>query len=169
MRYSIIIIAIILVTLSTGCAKHNTPTAAKVENKEKKAENPTPGTATTTNDALVGIWKLDKIEIPNMAEKMSAFGNQANKDAMTQTLTQYQTSLQGLTVTFNKDGTYQSQYASQSDVGTWTLIDQKQIKAVSKVSSNVLVYQLIAQDATSIKVQFSTDATTTLWMTFLKK
>jgi hypothetical protein len=168
MRYSFIVIAILFVAFSEGCAKHNAPTAAKVEKTETK-EAPPSGQATTTTDALVGIWKLDKIEIPDMAEKMSAFGNQASKDAMTQTLALYQNSLQGLTVTFNKDGTYQSVYASQSDIGTWTLSAKKEIRAISKVTSNILVYELVAQDATSIKVKFDTSDGNSLWMTFLKK
>lgn len=166
MRCSIIILAIILVAFSTGCTKHNTPTAVKVENNEKA---PAAGLATTTEEALVGSWKLDKIEIPNVAEKMSAFGNQANKDAMNKNLALYQTSLQGLAVTFNKDGTYQSQYSGQSDVGTWTLSAKKEIRTTSKVTNNVLVYELVAQDATSIKVQLNTNDGNILWMTFLKK
>lgn len=164
MKYNFIIIAILFLGFSESCAKHNAPTAAKTGNN-----TPASGQTITTPDALVGVWKLDKIEIPNMAEKMAAFGDQASKDALTKLLALYQSSLQGLTVTFNKDGSYQSQYTGQSDIGTWTLKDQKEIRAVSKVTNNVLAYELISQDATSIKVQFSTSDGNSLWMTFLKK
>ena len=104
-----------------------------------------------------------------MAERMSSFGGQADKDKLLKTLELYQTTLKGMTVTFNKDQTYQSAYPGASDVGTWTLKNQRDITVTSKLSSTVLVYQLVSIDASSIKVQFQVGGGDELWMTFLRK
>jgi uncharacterized ferredoxin-like protein len=164
MKNLISIAALIMVMLANSCASQHASTSGKIKN-----ESAPQAEATTSNDALIATWKMDKIEIANMAAKMSSFSSQADKDKLTQTLELYQSAMAGLSVTFKADNTYQSQYGNQSDVGTWELKDKKQIRTTSKVTEKMVVYDLLSIDAASIKVKYDTPDGVTLWMTFLKK
>jgi hypothetical protein len=155
---SVLIFMLASLLVSAGCSKHMSPNAAHA-GKE---------TAKTLTDSLTGVWHLDKADIPGMADKMSAFGSQSEKDDMAGKLTQYQTALKGMTVTFNSDSTYQTSYSGQGDVGTWSVDKYRMINTVSKINNNPSSYQVESISGTSLTVEFKmTDLT--LLMTFMKK
>ena len=164
MRYLFPAVIILVIALfSAGCSKHMSASASKPENKISNAAH-----QPSSSDSLVTTWKLDKIEIPDMAAKMAAFGNQADKDVLTQTLDAYRTNLKGLTVTFNKDNTYQSMYSGQSDIGTWSVNAKNEIITISKVTNNTQTYLIVAMAAGSLNVQLNVNGTNLL-LYFLKK
>jgi hypothetical protein len=164
MRYCSIVLPILLiVVLGGGCSKHISPATSNT-----KADKIISASSVTIRDSLVGGWKLDKIETPNLAEKMASFGSQAEKDALNKTVDDYRNALKGLTVTFNKDSTFQSSYGGQSDVGTWVVNAKREIVTVSKVTDNTQIYTLLAMTGGSIKVKLPAGENI-LWLTFLRK
>lgn len=152
-----------IVVFSSGCSRHLSPTAntTKQESNENKK-------ATSAGNSLVGIWQLDKVEAPDLMGKLATYGSQPDVDRITKTLEQFKTSLKGLTVTFNEDGSYQSTYNGQSDVGKWSINETKEIRAVSKVTSNVELYQIVSQTDTSIQAQIN-EENVNLLLTFIRK
>jgi hypothetical protein len=162
-----------------GCTKHSTPTATpvKAETAVAKKEEAAPVSAPVVSapapaptpevGLLIGQWKLQKIEIPDMAQKMSAFGDQASKEAMTQLLDRYTSVLQDLSVSFNADSTYQSSYKAGNDIGTWVLM-KNEIRTISKITSRALVYQIISMDDKTIKVNLDAGDNVIMLMTFNK-
>ena len=156
-------LVIVTIVFSTGCSRH-----LSAINNGVKSNNNEGKKASSSGYSLIGTWHLDKVEAPDLVGKLASFGSQQDVDHISKTLAQSQNSLKGLTVTFNEDGTYQSVYSGQSDVGKWSVNETKEIRAVSKVTSNVELYQIISQTDTSIQAQI-TQEDVNLLLTFTKK
>ena len=119
-------------------------------------------TAAVSAESVAAGWKLDKVEIPSQAA-----GTQATNDAITQKETSLQNSLKGMTLDFNKDGTFQSQVNGRSDMGTWK-ISGNNIEALSKTSGNVTLFQIQSMNDNTMIVSCQSEKTI-LRMTFVKK
>lgn len=143
-----------------ACSKHVLPATTAIVAAPTAAKIP-------IEVNLPGVWKLNKIEIPQMAEKMATFGNAEDKDKMNKTLNQYEDGLKGLTVTFNKDHSYTSVYNGQSDFGTWKLNEKNEVYAISKITDNTTIFEISNLTANTLQVKY-TPADVTLLLTLIK-
>ena len=161
---STLIICFVMGTIvfSSGCSKHLSPSAQTAKSTNSESAR------TPEGKSLIGTWVLDKIEAPDLTSKLASFGSQADVDRISKTLDKYKDALKGLTVTFSEDGTYQSAYNGQSDLGKWSVNETNEIRAVSKVSNSVELYQIVSQTETSIKAQIN-QQDVNLLLTFIKK
>jgi hypothetical protein len=149
----------LFILFTIGCSRHAAPTATKSSKPEAPSGNMT--------GLLTGVWRLDKIEAPDMMDKMSSFGSQAERDAMLQGISKYQDAMKGLKVTFSKDSTYESAYNGQSDIGTWR-VKRQEIETVSKLSGTVNVFQIVSANNTTLIVKYN-PGDAMLLMTFIKQ
>ena len=167
--FSFLMFLLPLIFSMAGCAKHAAPTAAKVEKETSSTvARETPAAISKLEDSLTAAWRLDRIEMPDMLDKATSFGSQAERDNMNQKISKYQEQMKGLTVTFTADKKFTSSYNNQSDVGTWRLTKQNDIETMSNTTNSITAFQFISLTGNTLVVKYN-PGDALLLMTFIKK
>jgi hypothetical protein len=142
---------VIILFMAAGCTKHY---AGNVTATGTAASSSVTSAPALTN-YLIGSWVVSKIEIPEMAAKMSSFTNEADRMQMNSKMDIYRNALAGLSTTLNKDGTFESSVGGKTDKGTWVAKTKDQIEVTSQVNGMVYQYQVVHVNSTELAVKYN--------------
>jgi hypothetical protein len=119
-------------------------------------------------DSLIGSWKLSKVESPTVTEKMTTYASQVERDDLSEKLKNAQAAFAGLYCTFNKDMSYTSLYAGQTDLGTWRVTKRGEIETMSRINSDATSFKIVSLDSRTLRVSVESSGVV-LVLTLLKQ
>ena len=105
----------------------------------------------TLRDSMIGTWVLSGAEAINPSAKHSG---QAGKKEIADRISKFQEIFKDFQASFAKDGTYQSQVGHLSDVGTWTINQNREMKTTSKSEGVLSTYKIDKVDAQNLRLKY---------------
>ena len=145
-------ILFVVFCIASSCSRHYTQSVESSKTVAAPAQSGDTFAKWNTVDSLAGTWKLAKVESPTVAEKMTGYASQIEREELMDKLKNAQGAFAGLICTFNKDMSYISVYGGETDLGTWRLTRHREIETMSKIKSEATSFKVEYLDSHTLKV-----------------